>query len=193
MTHSCTRADDAIFHRVAMRHLSLPGREAVPLPGGGWQRGWELAPIDVPAGGLLSSASELLRWLRFWLDRPDADVTPPLDTATRARMCEDQGTGSNPLYGQALGWAVRLDPAARVLNHGGLTAGYASYTLFAPSLDLAMVVLTNGTAGGLVHMELTRWLVGEVAAPADHAARSAAALEPDTGACWGVRHDACAQ
>jgi CubicO group peptidase (beta-lactamase class C family) len=189
MTRTCVRADDAIFHRVAMRHLSLPGRAAVPLPGGGWQRGWELAPIDVPAGGLLSSASELLRWLRFWLGRPDADVAPPLDAATRARVCEDQLAPMNPLNGQALGWAVRLDPAARVLNHGGLTAGYASYTLFAPSLDLAMVVLTNGTAGGLVHTELTRWLVGEVGgrAWADPAPlEPPPALEPYTGAYWGA-------
>jgi CubicO group peptidase (beta-lactamase class C family) len=58
MARTCTRADDAIFHRVAMRHLSLPGRDPIPLPGGGWQRGWELTPIDTPAGGLVSSASD---------------------------------------------------------------------------------------------------------------------------------------
>jgi CubicO group peptidase (beta-lactamase class C family) len=188
MSRTCTRADEAILHRVAMRHLSLPGREAVPLPGGGWQRGWELAPIDTPAGGLLSSVSELLRWLRFWLGRPDADVTPPLDAATRARMLDDQ-VEINAFSSQALGWAVRRDPSARVLNHGGLTAGYASYTLFAPSLDLAAVVLTNGTAGSLVHTELTRWLVGEIggkpwADPTPLAAQPP--LEPYTGSYWGA-------
>ena len=189
MTRTCTRADDAIFHRVAMRHLSLPGREPVPLPGGGWQRGWELAPIDVPAGGLLSSAADLLRWLRFWLGRPDADTTPPLDAATRAAMCELQGAPWNAQSGQALGWSVRLDPAARVLNHGGLTAGYASYTLFAPELDLAMVVLTNGTTGGLVHTALTRWLVGEVGGRAWADPTPLAippALERYTGSYWGA-------
>jgi len=188
MTRTCTRADEAIFHRVAMRHLSLPGREPIPLPGGGWQRGWELAPIDTPAGGLLSSVSELLRWLRFWLGRPDADATPPLDAAARAQMLESP-VPINALSSQALGWAVRHDPAARVLNHGGLTVGYASYSLFAPSLDLAMVVLTNGTAGGLLHTELTRWLVGEVggrpwADPTPLA--QPPALEPYTGSYWGA-------
>jgi CubicO group peptidase (beta-lactamase class C family) len=187
MKRTCTRADEAIFHRVAMRHLSLPGREPVPLPGGGWQSGWEIAPIDTPAGGILSSASDLLRWLRFWLGRPDADATPPLDAATRAAMCEDQAA-INVLNGQAIGWAVRLDPAARVLNHGGLTVGYASYTLFAPALDLAMVVLTNGTGGGLVHTELTRWLVGEVGGSAwrdPQPLASPPSLAPYTGAYWG--------
>ncbi len=188
MARTCTRADEAIFQRVAMRHLSLPGREPIPLPGGGWQRGWELAPIDTPAGGIVSSASDLLRWLRFWLGRADADSAAPLGAELRAQACQDQLAPWNPASGQGLGWAVRNDPAARVLNHGGLTAGYCSYTLFAPALDLAMVVLTNSTTGGLVHTELTQWLVGEVgdrawSDPAPLAAQPA--LAPYTGAYWG--------
>lgn len=189
MTRTCTRADDAIFHRVAMRHLSLPGREAIPLLGGGWQHGWELAPFEVPAGGILSSASDLLRWLRFWLGRPDEGATSPLSAELRAHACEDQLPAWNPLSGQGLGWAVRNDPAARVLNHGGLTVGYGSYTLFAPDLDLAVVVLTNGTRGGLVHTELTRWLVGEVGGRAWSDPTPLAtqpALAPYTGTYWGA-------
>ncbi len=189
MTRTCTRADEAIFHRVAMRHLSLPGREPIPLSGGGWQRGWELTPIDAPAGGLVSCASDLLRWLRFWLGRPDADSTPVLAADLRARACEDQLPAWNPLSGQGLGWAVRNDPAARVLNHGGLTVGYCSYTLFAPALDLAMVVLTNSTGGGLLHTELTRWLVGEVGGRAWSDPTPLAtqpALAPYTGAYSGA-------
>ena len=188
MKRTCTRADDAIFHRVAMRHLSLPGRDPIPLPGGGWQRGWELAPIDTPAGGIVSSASDLLRWLRFWLGRADDSATDPLAADLRACACEDQLPPWNPSSGQGLGWAVRNDPAARVLNHGGLSAGYCSYTLFVPALDLAMVVLTNSTSGALVHTELTRWLVGEVGGrvwsdPAPLATQPAFA--PYTGAYWG--------
>jgi CubicO group peptidase (beta-lactamase class C family) len=188
MKRTCTRADDAIFQRVAMRHLSLPGREPIPLAGGGWQRGWELKPIDAPAGGIVSSAADLLRWLRFWLGRQDDGGTPPLEADLRARACEDQLPPWNPTSGQGLGWAVRNDPAARVLNHGGLSAGYCSYTLVAPALDLAMVVLTNSTSGGLVHTELTRWLVGEVGGRAwsDPVPLSAQPeLAPYTGAYWG--------
>jgi CubicO group peptidase (beta-lactamase class C family) len=190
MDRSCTAADEAIMHRVAMRHLSLPGREPIPLAGrgGGWQRAWELDEIDTPAGGIVSSASDLLRWLRFWLGRPDACATPPLDGALRARACEAQLPAWNPLSGQAIGWAIRHDPAATVLNHGGLTAGYCSYTLFAPELDLAAVVLTNSTSGGLLHTALTRWLVGEVGGrpwvdPAPLEPQPAP--EPYTGTYWG--------
>ncbi len=189
MKRSCTRADEAIFHRVAMRHLSLPGREPIPLGGGGWQRGWELQPVDTPAGGVLSSAADLLRWLRFWLGRPDDGASPPLDDATRALVCSDQLAPWNPASGQAIGWAVRLEPGARSLCHGGVTAGYHSLTLFAPPLDLALVVLTNSTSGGLVHQELSRWLVGELggrpfAEPAP--LPNPPPLAPYSGSYWGA-------
>jgi len=161
MTRTVTTADEAIFHRVAMRHLSIPGRQAVALPGGGWQRGWELTPLDVPPGGVVSSAEDLLRWLRYWLGRGDGEI-PGLTEALRSEALVPQVERYNPGSGQAIGWALRHDPAALVYQHGGLTAGYCSYTLFAPSLDLAAVVLTNGTSGGAVHDALTKWLVGEI-------------------------------
>ena len=161
MERTVTRADEAIFHRVAMRHLSLPGRDPIPLPGGGWQRGWELAPLDVPAGGLVSCTDDLLRWLRWWLGRGDGEI-PGLGEAQRREALVPQVERYNPASGQALGWALRHDPAARVYQHGGLTAGYCSYTLFVPELDLAAAVLTNATSGAAVHDSLTKWLVGEV-------------------------------
>lgn len=162
MERTFTRSDDAIFHRVAMRHLTLPGRDPIPLPGGGWQPGWELAPIDVPAGGILSCADDLLRWLRFWLGRPDPDARAPLPEELRRQMLEEQLSPWNPRDGQALGWALRYDPSATLRCHGGLTAGYCSFTLFSEDLDLAAVILTNGTSGAAVHSDWTRWLVGAV-------------------------------
>jgi len=161
MTRTVTDSDEAIFHRVAMRHLSIPGREAVALPGGGWQKGWELTPLDVPAGGLISCAEDLLRWLRFWLRRGEG-VIPGVTDALRDDALVPQVERYNPVSGQAIGWALRHDPAALVYQHGGLTAGYCSYTLFVPELDLAAVVLTNGTSGAAVHDEWTKWLVGEI-------------------------------
>jgi len=189
MLRTFTKADEAIFHRVAMRHLSVPGREPIPLPGGGWQAGWELVPFDVPPGGLISCVEDLLIWLRFWLGRPES--TPqasPLGDALRRQALEPQLPPYNPRQGQAIGWEIRQDPAGPVLGHGGLTAGYCSYTLFAPELDLAAVVLTNSTTGYRVHTELTHWLVGELGGtpwsdvvPLD----PQPALERYTGAYWG--------
>jgi CubicO group peptidase (beta-lactamase class C family) len=158
-----TTSDEAIFHRVAMRHLSVPGRAAIALPGGGWQPGWELAPFDIPPGGLISCLDDLLAWLRFWLGRPEGEASvPPIGDEQRRGALEEQMPPYNARAGQALGWEIRYEPAARVYGHRGLTAGYCSNTLFVPSLDLAAAVLTNGTSGASLHSELTRWLVGEI-------------------------------
>jgi CubicO group peptidase (beta-lactamase class C family) len=160
MERSCTRADGAIFHRVAMRHLSLPDRDPIPLPGGGWQRGWEIGPADEPAAGLISSAHDLMQWLRFWLGREGSAEPLGLSAADRAVMLGEQAR-FNERWGQAIGWGIRYDDGARVYNHGGLTAGYCSFTLFVPELDLAAVILTNATSGGALHSELSRWIVSQ--------------------------------
>lgn len=162
MERTVVSADDAIFHRVAMRHISIPGRDPIPLPGGGWQAGWELTPIDVPAGGLISCVEDLLRWLRYWLGRPDEGTTAPLTEELRLAMQEEQLAPWNPRDGQAIGWAVRHDPGGSIRCHGGSTAGYCSFTLFSPELDLAAAILTNGTGGGPIHGRWTEWLVGAV-------------------------------
>jgi len=161
LTRTVTTSDEAIFHRVAMRHVSIPNRAPIALPGGGWQRGWELTPLDVPAGGLISSAEDLLSWLRYWLGRGEGEI-PGLTESLRGEALTPEVANYNPVSGQAIGWALRHDPAALVYQHGGVTAGYCSYTLFAPSLDLAAVVLTNSTSGGAVHDAFTKWLVGEL-------------------------------
>ncbi|MDJ0789729.1 MAG: serine hydrolase domain-containing protein, partial [Myxococcota bacterium] len=85
MSRTFARADSAIFHRVAMRHLTRANGVPIALPGGGWQAGWELEPIDLPAGGLISCVDDLLRWLRFWLGRTDDDAVSPTRAETRRR------------------------------------------------------------------------------------------------------------
>ena len=61
------RADAVITHKVAMPHLTLDD-ETFVLRAGGWQRGWELGPLDRAAGGLIASVDHLLRWCTFQLD-----------------------------------------------------------------------------------------------------------------------------
>ena len=188
MERTFTRADDAIFHRVAMRHLSIPGRDPIPLPGGGWQAGWELTPIDVPAGGLVSCVEDLLRWLCYWLGRPEESSGVPLSDELRVAMQEEQLAPWNPRDGQAIGWAVRHDPGASIRCHGGLTAGYCSFTLFSPELDLAAAILVNGTSGASVHAKWSQWLVGAVGgAPwtAPEPLEPQPELERFSGSYWG--------
>lgn len=186
MERSSTRADKAIFHRVAMRHLAVPGRDPIPLARGGWQRDWEIGASDEPAAGLISSAHDLLQWLRFWLGRGEDAPAPPISAGSRAAMLEEQ-VRYNPSSGQAIGWGIHYGEGARVYSHPGLTAGYCSCTLFVPELDLAAVILTNSTSGGRLHFELSRWIVSQASGVASQDPSPLSPgrdLEPYTGRYW---------
>jgi CubicO group peptidase (beta-lactamase class C family) len=161
MQHTFTDADRTVTHRVAAPHLS--GREVGPvvLRRGGWQPGWEIEPHDTPAAGMVTCVHDLMRWLRFQLGSLEGVDNAPLGRAMLERTREPQLEPYNATHGQAMGWAIWRTPAGDVLNHGGLTAGYCTYTAFLPEHELAFAILTNSTAGGVLHTRLAEWLIGE--------------------------------
>ena len=160
MRHTYTLADEVVTHRVAAPHLTLPDRDDIVLRGGGWQPHWEQSPHDAPAAALISCVDDLLRWLRFQLGSLEVE-RPPLAADALARMHEPQLEPWNAEAGHALGWSIWYANGTPVRNHGGLTAGYCSFTLFSRELDLGCVVLTNSMSGGRLHNELSRWLLAE--------------------------------
>lgn len=177
LSRTVATADEAILHRVAMRHDVIDQAPSV-MYDPSWQPGWGLAPIDLPVGGLISSTNDLLAWQRCWLQRGDAD-TLQLDRSTRDMMCEPHAGWYNPANSQGLGWALKKIAGVTVHGHGGLTAGYCSYSLFCPELDLAAVVLTNSTTGTPLCAAVTDELVAKLS---PHAAEAPTPLDPQPDA-----------
>lgn len=192
MRHIFSLADEVVTHRVAAPHLTLPGVEPIVLRGGGWQPYWEIKLHDAPAGGLISCVDDLLRWLRFQLGALEVE-RPPLTRSALTQMHQAQIEPWNPESGHAIGWAIWYANGLEILNHGGLTAGYCSYTFFAPALELAAVILTNSASGSRLHRELSRWLVGRISgtsAPTPEPDPDPPPLAPYVGAysgAFGVR------
>ena len=167
MNHTFTRADQVVTHRVASPHLSSAKIAPVVLRGGGWQPGWEIEPHDTPAAGLVSCVDDLLRWLRFHLGELDSD-SAPLSRQTLRAMHAPAVERWNADSGHAIGWAIWYAGDTPIRNHGGLTAGYCTLTLFSPEHELAAVFLTNSTAGGRLHRNLSRFVVSQLTgAPTD--------------------------
>ena len=191
MQHTFTRADEVVTHRVAAPHLTLPERDPIVLRGSGWQPHWELAPHDAPAAALISCVDDLLRWLRFQLGAEVAN--PPLASSALATMHQAQLEPWNPESGHAIGWGIWYANGAEILNHGGLTAGYCTYTMFSRPLDLGAVFLTNALSGGAAIRRLSRWLVGRMTGtplPELEPSAKQPDLAPYTGAysgAFGVR------
>jgi len=82
-------ADDAITHRVAAPHHVIDADTTIVLRGTGWQPGWELAPIDRAAGGLITSVDGSARFrvaIGFMAPRQTTGiplVTPPSSPPAR--------------------------------------------------------------------------------------------------------------
>ncbi len=106
---------------------------------------WDLAGLAA-AGGLVSTAADLLRFLE--LHSPHADGSLARAAAETARKRYD----TNRMMGVGLGWVIlpareRGPRKARfahdVLMHDGGTGGYRSFAAVAPATGTAVVVLTG--------------------------------------------------
>ncbi|GIF12973.1 serine hydrolase domain-containing protein [Actinoplanes teichomyceticus] len=100
-----------------------------------------------PAGGLISSARDQLRWARFHL----GTGAPLLTTRSLRRMRSHPGPGGTlfvELDGMGITWMLR--PTAEgplVVQHGGDWPGQHSGFLMVPERGFAITVLTNSDTG----------------------------------------------
>jgi CubicO group peptidase (beta-lactamase class C family) len=141
-------ADDAITHRVAAPHHRIDADTTIVLRGTGWQPGWELAPIDRAAGGLITSVDGLLKWARFQLGDGQGILSrQSLDRMHAPAVALDRWTSIG------LDWFV----IGRALDHGGLTVGYCSVLVLVPDAGVGVVSLTHATTGGIVNQGIRRW------------------------------------
>ena len=108
-----------------------------------------------PFGGLLSSAADMLSYLRFHLgDGRAADGQRLMSRASLQGMWRRVGPGGTlivELNGAGVSWMVR--PTAQgpvVVHHGGDLPGFHSGLLLVPERDFALAMLTNSESGPLL-------------------------------------------
>ena len=154
LTHSRFLPDEFAGFSIAVPHVPVNGvpvavPEAFAMPRG----------IN-PAGGLVSSARDQLRWARFHLG--DGSVPgggPRLLTRRSLRAMQSHpgpgGTLFVELNGVGVSWTLR--PTAEgptVVQHGGDWAGQHSGFLMVPERDFALTLLTNSESGPILVSEL---------------------------------------
>ena len=131
-------ADDVIAHRFAVGH-DREGKVARP---------WALARSTAPAGGLVSSVRELLRYARFQFG--DGDGVLRRETLEAMREPAVPAAGFADWVG--LTWYGRDHEGLRFVGHSGGTNGQISLLQLCPEEGWALAVLTNHDDGG----DLTR-------------------------------------
>ncbi|GAB2800718.1 serine hydrolase [Dyella kyungheensis] len=127
MRHSSTVQTDAMHATMA------PGHDATGKPMGNWH-------IDAlaGAGSLVSSGNDMLRYLKANMGRLPSTLYPAMQFAQAARA-----DGPTPAERIGLVWMTHHDAAGDVIEHGGMTGGYASYLGFTADRRYGVVVLTN--------------------------------------------------
>jgi CubicO group peptidase (beta-lactamase class C family) len=146
-------AADAITHRVAAGHRSSFQQDEPHVE---VARPWALARTAHPAGGIISTVRDQLRYARFQMgDGEQGAMTRLLAPATMALIQSPLVPAAN---GEFMGvtWFVREVAGTRILRHGGATNGQMSAFVMVPSRRFAITVLTNADRGGELHQKITR-------------------------------------
>jgi len=130
MAHSTTVQDDAVRARLASGHDSA-GEPA---------SNWHLATL-AGAGGIVSTADDMLRYLKANMGVSKTALYPAMQLAQTPRA-----DGPRPADRIGLVWMIDRVGGADLIEHSGMTGGYASYVGFTADRKHGVVVLTNKSA-----------------------------------------------
>lgn len=160
MEHAYLEPADVMTRRFAVGHNagSEAGDDGIAVA-----RPWRLPRAVRPAGGIVTSAPELLKYAAFYLDGGvSGSGERLLSPASLAEMHRVQ----TPIWGdsEAIGltWFIDSRDGVRSLSHGGGTVGQCSLLALVPECGFALAVMTNGDNGWNMARNLYRWCVRHI-------------------------------
>jgi len=143
MEHSYFFAEEVMTHRFAVGHEIEEERAKVARP-------WPIGRAAHPAGGLVCTAGDLLRYARFHMgDGTATDGTRLLTPESLALMQTPLFTATGHSLIGITWWITTVD-GVRIITHGGGTNGQISQLSIVPDRGFAIVVLTNAGRGGQI-------------------------------------------
>lgn len=155
LRRTVTLAEQAIVHRVAAGHAHRgDGVHVNP---------WTLARFNVPIGGIIADAGDVLDFARLHLHGgKSVEGKQVLPGRALAAMAEAQVDVPGSTDEWALGWNVKHWGDVDVLAHDGDTVGQRAFLRVVPGADAAVVVLTNSGRGDHVAQAVFETVGGEL-------------------------------
>ena len=108
------------------------------------------------AGGIVSSASDLVRWARAIRD--GELVSPQMNAEAFTYYQPEDETGRRSRYMQGISWSPGFYEDFAAFGHSGGTLGFTAYMYWLEDTDIILVMLTN--IGGM-HSALSPSPVGQ--------------------------------
>jgi CubicO group peptidase (beta-lactamase class C family) len=151
LQHSFFARDDVMTRRFAVGHnRDQDGTLSIA-------RLWRRWRGDNPGGGLVSSASDQLRWARFHLADSGERVLPA-EVLRRMQRPTVALRGSALADAIGIGWFLRDVDGVRTVGHGGSANGQFADLLTVPERGFAVVALSNAGPDGIpFNQAVLRW------------------------------------
>jgi CubicO group peptidase (beta-lactamase class C family) len=145
---------EVISRRFAVGHISTDAGPKVA-------HAWGIDRAGAPAGGVVSSVRDQLRYARLHMgDGTGAGGTRVLRQATLRRMQTPQFPAGNFADHVGLSWMIRDIDGVRTINHGGNVSNLQLSTfMMIPERGSAITVLTNSGSGGALAAAMESWVL----------------------------------
>jgi CubicO group peptidase (beta-lactamase class C family) len=141
-----------MVHRFAVGHAAIDDKLIVLRP-------WQLTRASNPAGGIVASMKDQLRYARFHLGNGTSQQGAPiLSHASIIAMQTPQGPATCN-FDQGLAWRIRDVGGIRHVFHGGVTFGQVSAFTLVPERQFAFALATNSMNGRLLARDVARDLI----------------------------------
>ena len=163
LTHTATLPEDVLRFRAAIGHIQPPGQELQVAPA------WGLPRSAGPAGGICSTASEVLEFAALHLGAGKTRAGSQALSAESAQAMQEQQvvvpSGGIGMFARfwGLGWSMFEWNGRTVLGHDGGTIGQAAFLRVVPDAGVAVALLTNGGNVIALFRELFSGLLAETA------------------------------
>jgi CubicO group peptidase (beta-lactamase class C family) len=133
-------ADDVITHRFAVGHEVVDKQPKVARP-------WAVGRAIHPAGGIICTVKDLLRYARFHMGDGTAPGGTRLLSQESLDLMQTPMFPSTGLSMMGLTWSITTVDGTKMISHGGGTNGQATLLRIVPSSKFAVAVLTNSDEG----------------------------------------------
>jgi CubicO group peptidase (beta-lactamase class C family) len=148
--------DSLLFEPLGMRHTSAYMSEAAAWnPAAPYQSGERIPQLKTDstmhaAGGMVTSAADLARWLEAQLMAGQVDGRQVLPAAVVREAHRNQASlsarfGPYPRFGYAFGWYWSTFEGDTLLHHFGGYAGARAHVSFMPRHGIGVAVLLNSS------------------------------------------------
>jgi CubicO group peptidase (beta-lactamase class C family) len=149
-------AEDVITRKVAVGHSIIGDRVEIARP-------WGVPRAINPAGGLVSTTVDQMKYARFHLEGgKTADGKRLLPARAVRAMQRPLAPAGNLADSVGLTWLLEKIDGARIVKHGGSINGHMSAFLLVPDRGFAITILTNGSRGHELGNAVLNWVLPEL-------------------------------